>query len=298
MRLLSFEDSHGPAYATFLGQALINLSSLVEAYETSILKERSPSPSNILDFLARGYCEKGKFAKLLEFLGERQLEQKLTVSPGYRMLAPVPRPPKIIALGRNYVLHAQESKMPVPDEPIIFCKSNSSVIGPDGTIMIPTDVGRIDHEVELAVVIGKKARGVQAQQAYEYVAGYTIALDITARDLQRSDIDKRQPWYRSKNFDTFTPLGPWMVTADEIPSPIHLDIELSVNGTVRQHANTRDMVFDVATTIEFITRYITLEPGDIISMGTPEGIGSINDGDRIVSRIEKIGEMVNTVKSL
>jgi len=298
MRLLSFEDAHGPACATFLGQALINLSSLVEAYETSVLKEQPRSPANILDFLARGYCEREKLAELVEFFDERHLEQKLTVPPGYRTIAPVPRPPKIIALGRNYVLHAQESKMPVPDEPIIFCKSNSTVIGPDGTIMIPTDVGRIDHEVELAVVIGKKAKRVQARQAYEYVAGYTIALDITARDLQRSDIEKRQPWYRSKNFDSFTPLGPWVVTADEIPPPIHLDIELSVNGTVRQHANTRDMVFDIATTIEFITKYITLEPGDIISMGTPEGIGSINDGDRIVSRIEKIGEMVNTVKSL
>jgi 2-keto-4-pentenoate hydratase/2-oxohepta-3-ene-1,7-dioic acid hydratase in catechol pathway len=298
MRLLSFEDGHGPAYATFLGQALINLSSLVEAYETSVLKEQPRSPANILDFLARGYCESEKLAELVEFFDERHLEQKLTVPPGHRTIAPVPRPPKIIALGRNYVLHAQESKMPVPDEPIIFCKSNSSIIGPDATIMIPRDVGRIDHEVELAVVIGKKAKRVQARQAYEYVAGYTIALDITARDLQRSDIEKRQPWYRSKNFDSFTPLGPWVVTADEIPPPIHLDIELSVNGTVRQHANTRDMVFDVATTIEFITKYITLEPGDIISMGTPEGIGSINDGDRIVSRIEKIGEMVNTVKSL
>lgn len=148
------------------------------------------------------------------------------------------------------------------------------------------------------MVIGKRARNVQAQHAYEYIVGYTIALDITARDLQRSDIEKRQPWYRSKNFDTFTPLGPWIVTADEIPPPIELDIELSVNGKVRQHANTREMVFDVATTIEFVTKYITLEPGDIISMGTPEGIGPINDGDHIVSRIQKIGEMVNTVKSL
>jgi len=298
MRLLSFEDFHGSAYGTFVEETLVNLSGLVEAYEANVLKKSQAPPSDIVEFLARGYCEREKWAELSEFLKERGLRKNLAVSSSYRMLAPVPRPPKIIALGRNYALHAQESKMPVPDEPIIFCKSNSSIIGPHGTIMIPTDVGRIDHEVELAVVIGKRAKRVPAQLAYDYVAGYTIALDITARDLQRSDIEKRQPWYRSKNFDTFTPLGPWMVTADEIPPPIHLDIELSVNGTLRQHANTRDMIFDVATTIEFITKYITLEPGDIISMGTPEGIGPINDGDRIVSRIEKIGEMVNTVRAL
>jgi 2-keto-4-pentenoate hydratase/2-oxohepta-3-ene-1,7-dioic acid hydratase in catechol pathway len=298
MRLLSFEDFHGSAYGTFVEETLVNLSDLVEAYEANVLKKSQAPASDIVEFLARGYCEREKLAALLEFLKERGLRKNLAVSSSYRMLAPVPRPPKIIALGRNYALHARESKMPVPDEPIIFCKSNSSIIGPNGTIMIPTDVGRIDHEVELAVVIGKRAKRVPAHLAYDYVAGYTIALDITARDLQRSDIEKRQPWYRSKNFDTFTPLGPWMVTADEIPPPIHLDIELSVNGTLRQHANTHDMIFDVATTIEFITKYITLEPGDIISMGTPEGIGPINDGDRIVSRIEKIGEMVNTVRAL
>jgi 2-keto-4-pentenoate hydratase/2-oxohepta-3-ene-1,7-dioic acid hydratase in catechol pathway len=298
MKLLSFEDSNGPAYGTFVDKTLVNLASLVRAYETVVLKKPLLASSDIVEFLARGYSESTRLEELLRFLREESLQQTLAVTSGYRMLAPVPRPPKIIALGRNYALHAQETKAPVPEEPIIFCKSNSSVIGPNATILIPSDVGRIDHEVELGVIIGKRATKVQAQQAYEYVVGYTVALDITARDLQRSDIDKRQPWYRSKNFDTFTPLGPWMVTADEIPPPIELDIELSVNGQIQQQANTREMIFDVATTIEFITEHITLEPGDMILMGTPEGIGPINDGDHIVSRIEKIGEMVNTVKSL
>jgi 2-keto-4-pentenoate hydratase/2-oxohepta-3-ene-1,7-dioic acid hydratase in catechol pathway len=298
MKLLSFEDSSGPAYGTFVDKALINLASLVRSYETAALMKPVLASSDIVEFLARGYAESARLEELLHFLREGSPQQPLAVTSGYRMLAPVPRPPKIIALGRNYALHAQETKAPVPDEPIIFCKSNSSVIGPNGTILIPTDVGRIDHEVELGVIIGKRARQVQAQSAYEYVAGYTIALDITARELQRSDLEKRQPWYRSKNFDTFTPLGPWMATADEIPPPIELDIELSVNGKIRQEANTREMIFDVAATIEFITKYITLEPGDVILMGTPEGIGPIKDGDHIVSRIQKIGEMVNTVKSL
>jgi 2-keto-4-pentenoate hydratase/2-oxohepta-3-ene-1,7-dioic acid hydratase in catechol pathway len=251
----------------------------------------------MLEFLSRGYFETQKANEIMGFLQERDLRDSLAMASSYRIVAPIPRPPKIIALGRNYALHAKESKAPVPEEPIIFGKSNSSVIGPSATIFIPTDIGRIDHEVELGVVIGKTATRVRAEQAYEYVAGYTIVLDITARDLQRSDIEKRQPWYRSKNFDTFTPIGPWIVTADEIPAPIELDIELSVNGKIQQHANTRDMIFDVATTIEFITKYITLEVGDIVSMGTPEGIGPIQDGDQIVSRIERVGEMVNPVKA-
>ena len=298
MKLLSFEDSKRSGFGMFVDGTLVNLASLVEAYETIALKRSSTPCPNIVEFLERRYCEKGKVSQLIDFFHAHRLGEKFAVTSGYRTLAPVPRPPKIIALGRNYALHAQESKMPIPTEPIIFCKSNSSVIGPDGTILIPNDIGRIDHEVELAVVIGRKAKAIRATEAYDYVAGYTIALDITARDLQRSDIEKRQPWYRSKNFDTFTPIGPWMVTVDEIPPPIELDIGLSVNGEVRQSANTREMIFDVPATIEFVTRYITLEPGDIISMGTPEGIGPIKDGDRIFSRIEKIGEMVNTVKEL
>lgn len=298
MKILSFADSQETAFGTFVDGVLINLASLVEAYETTVLRKSQATSPDILRFFSEGYCEKKKLEALIDFLQERGLQEKFSVNSGYRVLAPVPRPPKIIALGRNYALHAQESKMPVPSEPIIFCKASSSVVGPDATILIPDDVGRIDHEVELAAVIGRKAKGVHAAQAYDYVAGYTIALDITARDLQRADIEKRNPWFRSKSFDTFTPIGPWIVTADEIPSPIELNIELSVNGEVRQKANTREMIFDVATTIEFITKYMTLEPGDIISTGTPEGIGPVRSGDRIVSRIERIGEMVNMVKDL
>ena len=298
MKLLSFWDSDRSAFGTFVDEKLINLASLVEAYETIVQKKTASRYSDICQFLFQGYGQKEKLEEILLFLKERNLQQKFSVTSKYRSLAPVPRPPKIIALGRNYVLHAEESKMPVPTEPILFCKTSSSVIGPGETILIPKDVGRIDHEVELAVVIGKRAKNVRAAQAYEYIAGYTIALDISARDLQRTDIEKRNPWHRSKNFDTFTPLGPWIVTSDEIPPPIELGIELSVNGEIRQKANTREMIFDIPTTIEFIARYITLEPGDIISTGTPEGIGPIRDGDRIVSRIERIGELVNTVKEV
>jgi 5-oxopent-3-ene-1,2,5-tricarboxylate decarboxylase/2-hydroxyhepta-2,4-diene-1,7-dioate isomerase len=154
----------------------------------------------------------------------------------------------------------------------------------------------MDHEVELAVVIGKKAKAVKKKDAFKYVAGYTICNDVSARDLQTKDIAAKLPWFRSKSFDTFSPLGPWIVTADEFVPPIHVNVECRVNGKVRQKANTRDLVFDIPTVIEFISRYITLEPGDIISTGTPAGIGPITHGDSVACRIEKIGELQNPVR--
>ena len=155
----------------------------------------------------------------------------------------------------------------------------------------------MDHEVELAVVIGRKATEVKKRDAYKYVAGYTIANDVSARDLQSADLQKRHPWFRSKSFDTFSPIGPWIITADEFRHPIHVTVECRVNGKIRQKANTRDLVFDIPTVIEFITKYITLEPGDIISTGTPEGIGPIKHGDTVVCRIDKIGELKNPVRN-
>jgi 2-keto-4-pentenoate hydratase/2-oxohepta-3-ene-1,7-dioic acid hydratase in catechol pathway len=154
----------------------------------------------------------------------------------------------------------------------------------------------MDHEVELAVVIGKAATRVKKKDAGNYIAGYTICNDVTARDLQTRDIEKRHPWFRSKSFDTFTPMGPWIVTADAIKTPLRLGVECRVNGKIRQHANTRDLVFDVPTIIEFVTRHITLEPGDIISTGTPEGIGPLKGGDTVVCRVENVGELKNPVR--
>jgi 2-keto-4-pentenoate hydratase/2-oxohepta-3-ene-1,7-dioic acid hydratase in catechol pathway len=197
----------------------------------------------------------------------------------------------------NYALHAKEGKLAIPKEPILFAKAGSSVIGPGEPVLLPRGMGRMDHEVELAVVIGRRATHVRKKDALGYVAGYTIANDVTARDLQSKDIGKKLPWFRSKSFDTFTPLGPWIVTADEIGSPVHLSLECRVNAKLRQRANTRDLLFDIPTLIEFISRNITLEPGDIISTGTPQGIGPIKDGDTVICRVDKIGELSNPVRN-
>jgi len=211
---------------------------------------------------------------------------------------PLLRPGKIICLGLNYVEHAREGNAPVPEEPIYFEKAVTSIIAHNQPIVYPPHLGRIDPEVELAFVIGKRARGVEKAETKAYIAGYTILNDVTARDLQRKDIGNRHPWYRSKSLDTFCPIGPWIVTAEEIDVEEALTIQLRVNGEVRQNSSTRYLVFNVPTLLSRISELITLEPGDIISTGTPEGIAPIYPGDVMEAEIEKIGILRNPVKKI
>jgi 2-keto-4-pentenoate hydratase/2-oxohepta-3-ene-1,7-dioic acid hydratase in catechol pathway len=256
---------------------------------------RGPT-STIEELILEDRFRADEFRRMLEFIDRHRLRRHLTMAAGSKMLAPLRRPRKIVALGLNYALHAEEGNYDVPEEPIIFMKAGSSVIGPGETVRIPRGMGRMDHEVELAVVIGATAREVKKKNAWRHVAGYTICNDVTARDVQAGDLDKKHPWFRSKSFDTFTPLGPWIVTADEFPPPVQLDCECRVNGRVRQRANTRDLVFNIPEIIEFVSRLITLDPTDVISTGTPGGIGPITSGDTMVCRIEGIGELRNPVR--
>jgi len=212
-----------------------------------------------------------------------------------RLLAPIRRPGKIVCLGRNYVAHAEESGMPVPEEPIVFPKASSAVIGPGDPIVHHKICTRVDHEVELAVVIGDPCRYVREEDALEKVLGYTVINDVTARDMQKRDIESRNPWFRSKSLDTFCPLGPWIVRSEEIADPQGLSLECRVNGEVRQHGNTREMIFPITQLIEFISAHMTLEPGDIIATGTPEGISPIKPGDVVECEVEGIGVLGNPV---
>jgi 2-keto-4-pentenoate hydratase/2-oxohepta-3-ene-1,7-dioic acid hydratase in catechol pathway len=296
MKLAQFEDTQGLCIGLFANGRWINYSDAEAAY-TSITQNVVVEPTTtIFQLLEDGRFDPAEFKVVLEFLKKHKLEKRYLISKDAVLKAPVLRPPKIVALGLNYALHAKEGNATVPKEPIIFMKAGSSVIGPGETILLPKGLGRMDHEVELAVIIGRRATAVKKKEALSYVAGYTILNDVTARELQTSDLEKKHPWFRSKSYDTFTPLGPWIVTADEIGAPIELRLECSVNGKVRQKSNTRNMVFDVLTQIEFISRLITLEPGDIISTGTPHGIGPIEDGDEVVCRIQNIGELRNPVR--
>ncbi len=210
--------------------------------------------------------------------------------------APVARESKIICLGKNYSAHAKETGSSIPEAPILFGKFADCIVANEAPVIYPEYAKRIDPEIELAVVIGKVGKNIPIKNAMEYVFGYTIANDITEREMEYSDMKKGQPWFRSKNFDKAMPIGPYIVTKDEIKNPDKLDIELSVNGKVRQKGNTKDMIFKINYLIYYISQYLTLYPGDIISTGTVSGIAPVKKGDVIQCYIEKIGTLKNRVK--
>jgi 2-keto-4-pentenoate hydratase/2-oxohepta-3-ene-1,7-dioic acid hydratase in catechol pathway len=205
-----------------------------------------------------------------------------------QLLSPV-IPTKVVAVGRNYVEHAEEVGAEVPEEPIIFLKPATSVIGPDSPVVYPPDSHNVQHEAELAVVVGRVARNVAAEDVGKYIFGYTAANDVTARDLQRKD----GQWTRGKGFDTFCPLGPVIET--ELDPLERLAVICRVNGEVRQAGFTSDMVFGVAELFEFISRVMTLLPGDVILTGTPSGISSVEPGDLMEVEIDGIGTLANQV---
>jgi 2-keto-4-pentenoate hydratase/2-oxohepta-3-ene-1,7-dioic acid hydratase in catechol pathway len=203
------------------------------------------------------------------------------------LLAPV-LPSKIVAVGLNYRDHAEEMSLPLPAEPVFFLKPPSALCGPDDPIVYPTHAQRVDYEGELAVVIRKRARNVSAERAREYILGYTCLNDVTARDIQARD---RQPT-RAKSFDTFCPVGPCIATDID---PNGADIETHVNGERRQGSNTKYCVFPVEDVVARISAFMTLLPGDIISTGTPAGVGPVQPGDRVEVRIDGIGSLKNPV---
>lgn len=204
-----------------------------------------------------------------------------------RLLAPV-IPRKILCVGRNYVAHAQEHGVEVPEVPLLFMKPPSSIIGPGEDIIIPPQSHQVEHEGELVAVIGKRGRWIPPEEAINYVMGYTIGNDVTARDLQRRD----GQWTRGKGFDTFCPIGPWIVSSFD---PADVMVTCYVNGEMRQMGSTRDMVFSVHQLVAFASSVMTLEPGDLIMTGTPAGVGPLNAGDLVEVNIEGIGSLRNPV---
>ena len=187
-----------------------------------------------------------------------------------RMGCPVQGIGKFVAIGLNYVDHAKEAGMPIPKEPIIFLKANSCIQGPDDDVMLPKGSTKTDWEVELGVVIGQRARYVSQKDALSHVAGYCVVNDVSEREYQ---IERGGTWDKGKGCDTFGPIGPWLVTADEVPQPQKLDMWLDLNGQRMQTGNTRTMVFGVAKLISYVSQFVTLEPGDVITTGTPPGVG-------------------------
>jgi len=207
-----------------------------------------------------------------------------------RLLAPVIPRSKVVCVGKNYADHAAEMGGEVPEEPIIFIKPNTSVIGPNDVIQWPSSSERIDHEAELAVVISKICKEVQREKAKDVIFGYTVANDVTARDLQKKD----GQWSRAKGFDTFCPIGPWIDTEFVPGSQL---VTATVDGELKQSAPMSDMVFDVPFIIEFVTKVMTLLPGDVILTGTPSGIGPMNAGGEVEVAVEGLGSLKNKVSN-
>jgi len=236
-------------------------------------------------------------AEVVAFLDRHNLWPTLTIQGTPRLGPPVARPGKIICLGRNYAAHAQETDSPIPQEPIYFVKASTAVIGQDEEIVYPEGAERVDPEAELAAVIGTRARNLTLENALDCVLGYTILNDVTERSLQQHDIAAKQPWFRSKSCDTFCPMGPVVVLTDEIPDPHTLQVSLHVNGELRQTASTAEMIFKLPEILVAITHYITLEPGDIVSTGTPQGIAPIKPGDLVECTVTGIGTLRNRVVS-
>lgn len=216
--------------------------------------------------------------------------------------APISHPSKIVAIGLNYMEHATESDMDIPDEPLVFTKFTSSITGPNDPIEIPAKLTEeVDYEVELGIIIGKKAKNISKEEALDHVFGYTVINDISARDLQFKD----GQWVRGKSLDTFCPMGPAIVTADEVADPQAFDIRCSVNGETLQEANTEDMIFGVAELVSTLSNYFTLNAGDVIASGTPQGVGFsrkppvfLKDGDTVKTWISGIGELNNPVQEV
>ena len=235
------------------------------------------------------------YAAAVKSLDKARLLDKLWQEAGVSVLAPLPSPHRILAIGRNYSEHAKELGSEVPDEPIVFLKASTSVIAPGSPVVLPPHVGRVDYEGELAVVIGTGGRNVSEAEALSLVAGYTLFNDVTARDEQKRAIAKSLPWFLSKSYDTFGPLGPCLVTPDEIPDPGTLELTLRVNDEIKQQANTSEMLFSIPYLISWLSRHLTLHPGDVIATGTPPGVGPLQPGDLVEVNIPQIGTLANPV---
>lgn len=214
-----------------------------------------------------------------------------------KLCAPIPDPPKILCMGLNYRDHAREAGLEIPRYPVIFAKYSNTVTGSGVPIVLPKNSRKPDYEAEFAFVIGRRARHVKAEDWRDYVAGYMNANDVSARDYQMSV----SQWTMGKNFDTFAPMGPYLVTADEIADPHNLSIELTLNGETMQSSNTRELIFKIPETVAFLSSVMTLEPGDVVLTGTPAGVGFsrqpprwLAPGDEIVVRIDGLGELRNT----
>ncbi len=292
MRFVRYLHSGVESYGLLSDDEIINLQTLARAPETTL-------PSTIEELIGTGE-EAMRTVEQLMLNSTKTEKRKATLRMGdATFLAPVPSPPKIICLGLNYRDHAEEAGADIPEEPIIFMKPRTAIVGPEEIIIRPTFVKELDYEAELAIIIGKKGKNIPVSEAEKYVFGYTAFNDISAREIQFKD----SQWTRGKSFDTFAPIGPCITTADQIGNLNNLKIRTRVNRKLRQDSSTKNMVFNVHEVVHYISRVMTLEPGDIIATGTPAGVAVfmkptpkfLSNGDFVEVEIENIGILRNKV---
>ncbi len=281
MRLVSFGPAGAERPGVLDGERVIDVCAVDPALPTRV---RAILAAGALDAVARA--------------ARRAPSRHVVPRADVRLGPPVTDPAKIVCLGRNYPAHAAEQDREPPPWPLLFAKTPNALCGDGDVVAWPAGVEELDWEVELAFVVGRRARRVPRSHAREVVAGYTVFIDLSARDLQR----REKQWYRAKSFDGAAPMGPALVTADEVPDPHDLAIALDVDGETMQSSRTGEMVFDVDAIVEHVTATITLEPGDVVATGTPAGVGAFRHpprflapGSRVSARIEHLGELTVTI---
>ena len=292
MKLVTFESDQGPEAGVVVNEHVVGLSQA----------SGGQLPDSLIELLADDSAveEAGCLSEKIAASEQLARENGVHSLQDVRLLAPVPRPGKVVCLGLNYRDHADESGAEVPEEPVVFSKARTSVIGPKEPICLPRVSHEVDYEVELAVVIGRNARNIPATHALDFVAGYTIICDVSARDYQHDKPGGQ--WFLGKSFDTFCPMGPWIVLREEVSDPHDLDLSCEVNGETLQASNTGQMIFPVPEIIAYLSQVFTLETGDIVATGTPSGVGAartpprwLQSGDRVRCRISGVGALENPV---
>jgi 2,4-diketo-3-deoxy-L-fuconate hydrolase len=293
MKLLSVVTPKGPRLAAKLSSGILVFSQAVQLFPEKSLPLTLNAAISIEGGLKRLQTH------LQAVIDHPDAEEFIVPESEVKIARPY-LPSNVIGVGLNYREHALESNLPLPKQPILFAKWTTSVIGPGDAIVLPPGTQEVDYEAEMAVVIGQKCHGVSAESALDYVAGYTCMNDVSARDFQRND----GQWVRAKSQDTFGPIGPCLVTSDEITDPQTLRIRCKVNGQLLQDSTTADMIFNVRELIAYISCGVTLHPGDLITTGTPQGVGVarkppifLRGGDEVVVEVDRIGTLSNPVKA-
>lgn len=298
MKLFSYQTTnHQTRVGIEIDNRRYNFTQLWEYFKDISGKHQAPSLIFLQIMVELGFFNDQDINEVLTTVQNLRSLNDLEITEPIHYEVPISRPQKILCIGRNYLAHAKESGHDKPEEePIFFAKMPSTMIPHQAEIILPPAVGRVDHEIELALVIAKEGKNIPPKAAMDYIAGFTIVNDITARELQKSDLGRQKPWLRSKSFDTFCPIGPYLVPTASISDPQNLNLTLKVNGQIRQKSNTSKMIFKISELVSYISKFMTLFPGDIIATGTPDGISALQPGDLVEAEITEIGKLTNFVR--